>query len=666
MSLDEEALEISLMSAFVGNLDMSPADIDMARMSHEGAIQLLAEFLSSLEKILPTLVQAIETHGISEDGVDILLRSMPGGLTIGWQLKSHYDLTQPDFQRSVLAQILRSKKYDLDRFIVVLCTDPLEHSKKIKALVTEVAQTSSDYVRVVLPEDFLRILRKENWIALRGRVVSRLMGAPEVPEKVNQSIVGADPMSPRFDTSTPLQLSAQAQDSYNAGLRYVAERNFALAEECFETALKIERSPTVFNALAATQLMRGDFTSAMTNLREGLKESPATLSLLYNLAVAYLRLGLTDESLQYARDCQKAEPNNPLVLKLLLKILVRLGRSKEALEEAARVMDMQHMIEAELNLTLANAALNTEQTSLAERFYTEFSNRMPKDYRGYWGLAICERRSGNYAQAAQLCRRALELEPKASVLYFELANNLRDSCNTDEALLAFKKANELSPKSVPIIGNYANLLRDLGRLREAIEVYDILGLQSPADPLVWENRGQCLRRLGKHDESIESYRAALAIVREPGSVLLNSAGLALIEANKLSEAKHLLELSVSRDPTNWMPHSNLATIFCMIADFGKEVEELKKSIELGGRSDRELTRLASSYVRLGQLDKAYENVRLAIKTNPNFAPALGTEGLILLKQGNRAKGIGQLRRARELDPSLAFVNYWLDHSDDSL
>jgi len=657
-------LEASLLAAFLGNQDLSPADVDMACLSHDHAVKVLEEFLNSLTSVLPDLVHSVQIHGISEDGVDILMKSTHKQLTIGWQLKSQYDHQQAGFQSSVLAQVMRSKKFDCDRFVLVLCSDPTEHKNRILALIKEISQSEPDYVRIVLPEDFLRILRKENWIALRGRAVSRLLGSGPGPTGVAQSIQDADPLIPRIDTSRPVSLMPNAQDLYDAGLRFVTEQNYSKAEERFEASLRIEPSAACYNALAATQLLREDYASGMANLMSGLKKFPNDPSILNNVSVALMRMGLVEDSVEYSRRSHKVDPKNPWTLMQCVKALVRGGKPKEALDLALQLQGHGGILVPEIQLTLANAALDTGDVLLSNEFYRTYTEMHPEDYRGYWGMAICARRNGKLHEAVELCKRAAELEPTSAAVLFELANDLRDVGITDESMATFKKARDLAPNSVPIIGNYANLMRDLGRLAEAIVIYDRLALLSPGDPLIWENRGQCLRRLGRADESVESYKAALALVNEPSGALLNSAGLASIEAHRLAEAKGLLDKSVKIDPSNWMPHSNLATIYRSLANFEKEAEELEKSIEFGGTNDSEYTRLASSYVSLGKLDKAEKAVDSALDLNPHFAPALGTKGLVLLKQGKPQVAMVFLKKSRELDPSLAFVSYWLDHIDD--
>jgi tetratricopeptide (TPR) repeat protein len=657
-------LEESLLAAFVGNQDLGPADVDMACLSHDDAVKVLKEFLDSLSSVLPDLVHSVQIHGISEDGVDILMKSTHKQLTIGWQLKSQYDHQQAGFQSSVLSQVMRSKKFDCDRFVLVLCSDPTEHKNRILALIREISQSEPDYVRIVLPEDFLRILRKENWIALRGRAVSRLLGSGPGPTGVAQSIQDADPLTPRIDTSRPVSLMPNAQNLYDAGLKFVIEHNYFKAEERFEASLHIEPSAACYNALGATQLLREDYVLGMVNLMSGLKKFPDDPSLLNNVSIALMRMGLVEDSVEYSRKCHKADPKNPWILMLCVKALVRGGKPKEALDLALQFQRHGGILVPEINLTLANAALDTGNVLLSNEFYRTYSEMHPEDYRGYWGIAICARRNGKHHEAVELCKRAAELEPMSAAVLFELANDLRDAGITDESMATFKKARDLAPNSVPITGNYANLMRDLGRLAEAIEIYDKLALLSPGDPLVWENRGQCLRRLGRADESVESYKAALALVKEPSGALLNSAGLAMIEGHRLSEAKRLLDRSVKLDPSNWMPHSNLATIYCSLANFEREAEELEKSIEFGGTNESEYTRLASSYIRLGKSDKAEKAVDSALDLNPRFAPALGTKGLVLMRQGRRQEAIVFLRKSKELDPSLAFVTYWLDHIND--
>jgi Flp pilus assembly protein TadD len=77
-------------------------------------------------------------------------------------------------------------------------------------------------------------------------------------------------------------------------------------------------------------LSDGKFHEALTSLRLALKEAPGDPVVLQQIAIAYTRIGMTDEAAKTYRHVLQKEPDSPGAHYGLAFLLLRAGRQDEA------------------------------------------------------------------------------------------------------------------------------------------------------------------------------------------------------------------------------------------------------------------------------------------------------------------------------------------------
>jgi hypothetical protein len=127
-------------------------------ISHESLCQ---SFQYWLEKMRPTIDEPINiavTQSLRDEGIDVLLDFSVSKVKVGFQVKSHNDVSQKDFTRRCIAQISRSHKYSVSRLIIALGADLTDESQreKVRGLISEVSQMG-DYCKIFSPEKTLTI-----------------------------------------------------------------------------------------------------------------------------------------------------------------------------------------------------------------------------------------------------------------------------------------------------------------------------------------------------------------------------------------------------------------------------------------------------------------------------------------------------------------------------
>lgn len=105
-----------------------------------------------------------DTQGIRDHGIDVLLRYDIGQKDqsqmryIGFQMKSHSDLCEKGWLKTLKAQVLDATNYvTMEDFYIIVCTDAIEHIGKVRDLQAELSKTETTHI--VRPEYALNFYR---------------------------------------------------------------------------------------------------------------------------------------------------------------------------------------------------------------------------------------------------------------------------------------------------------------------------------------------------------------------------------------------------------------------------------------------------------------------------------------------------------------------------
>ena len=127
----------------------------------------------------------------------------------------------------------------------------------------------------------------------------------------------------------------------------------------------------------------------------------------------------------------------------------------------------------------------------------------------HFNLAVSSVQSGNLEEAESHYREALRGKPNADT-YNGLGFVLARKGRPDEAVEQFRKAIELNPKYTPAYNNLADTLEKQGKLEEAASYYQ-RSLAEKASAAVYNNLGVVLLKLGRKDEAANQFRKSLEV-----------------------------------------------------------------------------------------------------------------------------------------------------------
>lgn len=93
---------------------------------HDTLVDTLAQYLNAHRRFLSSC-HIETTQALNDKGVDLMLEA--GGTKVGFQIKSHFDATEKEFNRKVKAQFAEALSFGLDHYYVILCCAMIKDGK---------------------------------------------------------------------------------------------------------------------------------------------------------------------------------------------------------------------------------------------------------------------------------------------------------------------------------------------------------------------------------------------------------------------------------------------------------------------------------------------------------------------------------------------------------
>ena len=143
------------------------------------------------------------------------------------------------------------------------------------------------------------------------------------------------------------------------------------------------------------------------------------------------------------------------------------------------------------------------------------------------------------------------------------------------------------------------------------------------------------------------------------STVLGYAGCALCDIGHTRRALELLEQAVEYDPSNAQAWAALGVALVRTRKARQGVEKLKHGIRISPLDTRLAywgTILANTLFRLGKIDEALQEAKLACRRNDKFPNSRVVMAMILAKEGRREEAAAAMDEARRLSSDLQAKN----------
>jgi tetratricopeptide (TPR) repeat protein len=223
---------------------------------------------------------------------------------------------------------------------------------------------------------------------------------------------------------------------------------------------------------------------------------------------------------------------------------------------------------------------------------------------------------GNYSDAAKLFEKCLVINPKDDASMYELAQIEFLSNNPEKALLLAERAAEINPSNDYYLEFYANLLNSFERYDEAARIYKKLIEANPYNLDYYNQLAVSYLFDGKSDEAIRVYNDLEEKIGITEEVSMKKQSIYL-QVKKINEAIEEIEKLSAQFPSESKYYAILAEL-CLANGLNDEaLKAYKKIIEIDPNNPYVHISLADYYKKLGQNEKAFEELRIGF-ANPNL------------------------------------------------
>jgi eukaryotic-like serine/threonine-protein kinase len=329
-----------------------------------------------------------------------------------------------------------------------------------------------------------------------------------------------------------------------------------------------------------------------------------------------------------------------------------LRRKMETVEQAGTELGATHVLRGTLTVDHANVILQAYLTDTrsgvdAKEWVAEYK---PGELR-YAPVAL----AGVVTETLRLPPPAAEVNARARPDYLSGLSSLRSDKTIDAALASMTRAVAADPES-PLL--YAGLAEAQWFKYSATE--DKLWLDRAAESVRQaEERNPDLAQVhrisgllkydaGWYEQAAVEYLRAIELDPDNGDAH-RRLGEVYESNNQLDEAVAEFHKAIETDPQQYRNHNHLGKFHYQRANYQEAVKHFQKAVELA--PDEPLTHrdLGVTYLDMGQLASAENELRLSIRLQETPI-ALHTLGLVLMYEGKDREAIPNFVRALSLGP----------------
>jgi tetratricopeptide (TPR) repeat protein len=247
------------------------------------------------------------------------------------------------------------------------------------------------------------------------------------------------------------------------------------------------------------------------------------------------------------------------------------------------------------------------------------------------------------AQAKRAYERAIELDKRG---------------DASGSLSLLWEASGLAPNDPEIQNTLGEALERNGALGAALDAFRRAVAARPGFRKAENNLILTLVKAGQGPESLERARALVAASPNDPERLFT---LSLAQSEQEVEgAIATLRRVLTIDPRHMLARYNLALVLKRVDRLAEATGELQKAIAIESRAETQYT-LGTIYRQQGDLDRAVDSLREAIRINSQYVDAHATLGSVLQAKGDSAAAVAALTRAIALAPDQPAPRYGLAH-----
>jgi predicted O-linked N-acetylglucosamine transferase (SPINDLY family) len=280
----------------------------------------------------------------------------------------------------------------------------------------------------------------------------------------------------------------------------------------------------------------------------------------------------------------------------------------------------------------AIAAQRRGDVAQAAQLYRQVLALDPRHDAACANLAIIAAQQGDLAGAERLLRQALALAPDNPEGFNNLGMMLQQQGRAADAVAAHRRAIALRPDHAAAHLALGNALRQQGELDAALAAYREAARLDRGFAEAHNNIGVLLQRQGRLDDALAAYRQAAALQPAYAQAHFNM-GVVLHEKGELDAAAAAYRHVVALRPEIADAHNNLGAV---LQDQGRDDEALAAFDAAIHRRDAYAQAHFNRGVvlrRMGRLEEALAALRAATARRADYVEAINNAGIVAQELG---------------------------------
>lgn len=278
------------------------------------------------------------------------------------------------------------------------------------------------------------------------------------------------------------------------------------------------------------------------------------------------------------------------------------------------------MTDAPDSPTLADAVALHQSDRVAEaaEAYRKLLRVRPDDPNALHLLGVTQLQLGDAAGAETLIAKAIARQANVGIYHLNHAVALRALRRIDDAIAEAEKAIALDPAVAARGYHVAGLaFHDDAQLDDAIFCFE---KSVEIDPKLAEAQvvlGRTRREAGRFEQAVRGLRAAVAVLPDD-AMLRYELGASLRKIRELADAVAELDEALRRDPKMTAALVEKGWILGEMGRLGDAASAFEAALEQRDDASAQVG-LAATLMRLGELDRAVEHYREAVRLDPTDA-----------------------------------------------
>jgi len=334
----------------------------------------------------------------------------------------------------------------------------------------------------------------------------------------------------------------------------------------------------------------------------------------------------------------------------------------------------------ELQVRVSQEALRRSDTQAAVNWARLAVQQRQRSHLANATLGTALLRDGQFDEATDRLRKAIELSPDVWQNYFDLAQAWQHQSAWDRAETAYLEAYRLRPHDAEIHRAWGNMCHLRGDRAAALQHRRTAARLAPNSPEIHAELVAALSGIGDHDQAVAM--ASAGVTKWPKEATIQrSLGTALVAAGRFSEALGPLaragelredaqtyyqlgmarmqavgkaaalmafEKAISMDPSHARAYLQIGNVRYSEKDYDEAIAQFRLSIQRAPTLHEAHNNLGAALWQQARYYDAIDAYSQATRLRPGFAPSHYNLGLLYLTLNDRQKALHHIRKAMKL------------------